>query len=161
MRRTDLRRSSVVGLILLALTLLGVVSFCTLDLGYWESSTNYEPGGLTVSVGRTGDFRTFKVEDRQGRKVETDLMSEWGPDLRTNLYRTVDGKLGLIDFGGTWIVLQSPLRLEQARSSDQWDYLGTFLRDGFKPEQEAEECMDLLLDEPPPSNRSEMYRRQC
>lgn len=146
---------------MLALALLGVVSFCTLDTGYLESRTGYEPGGLIVSVVRRWDSRTLTVETRQGERVERILLDEWGPGLRTNLYRMGDGNLGIIDFGGSWEVLQSPLRLQRATPSDQWDYLGTFLRDGYKPKQETVECMDILMDEPPPPNRSGMYRRRC
>jgi len=146
---------------LLALTLLGVVSFCTLDFGYRETSTRYEPGGLTVSLGRSGDSRTLEVENGEGERVETSLMSEWGPSLRTNLYRTADGNLGLIDFGATWMILQSPLRLEEAKPSKQWQYLGTFLRDGYKPGNQRQECMDTLMDGPPPPYRSWIYREWC
>ncbi|QMW63511.1 hypothetical protein [Devosia sp. MC521] len=152
---------NVVRLILLALVVLGVVSFCTLDFGYWESSAEYEPDGLTVTVGRSGGSRTLKLVDRQGALVEVSLLTEWGPDLRTNLYRTEDRKLGIIDFAGAWKVLQAPLRLERTKPSDHWDYVGTFMRDGYAPASQAKECMDILLDEPPPPDRSEMYRRRC
>jgi len=153
---TTLKRLSLAGL-----TLIGVISFCSLDFDYAESSASFEPGQLNVAIGRTWHSRTLTVANAAGERVGADLMKEWGPELRTNMYQTSQDELGILDFGGAWRVLHSPLRLEQTRPSNDWEYLGTFLRGGYRAAQDEDECMDILLDEPPPPIRSWVYRERC
>ena len=146
---------------LAGLTLIGVISFCSLDFDYTESSASFEPGQLKVAIGRTWHSRTLTVANTDGESVEVGLMNEWGPELRTNLYQTSQDELGILDFGGAWRVLHSPLRLEQTMPSNSWEYLGTLLRVGYRTAQDEDECMDILLNEPPPAIRSWVYRERC
>lgn len=133
----------------------------------FESRMTDEVSGITVVVDRSWGNRTLIVFDRSGTRVEQELISEWGPDLRTNVYRTTSGDLAVIDFGGEWLMLREPLRLEPTYRSNDWEYLGTLLQSDFRDASEGAECMDVLMDDSPPTRgtpptpRSWMFRRNC
>lgn len=130
---TTIKRLSLAGL-----TLIGVISFCSADFHYTESSASFEPGQLKVAIGQTWHSRTLTVANTARERGKVGLMNGWGPELRTNLYRTSQDELGILDFGGAWWVLNSPLRLAQTRPSNDWEYLGTFLRVGYRTAQDEE-----------------------
>ena len=104
----------------------------------------------------------MSIFEENGDRVEAEVIAEWGPKLRTNLYKNTDGGLSIIDFDGTWNVRRDPLRLEQSWPSDKWQYLGTLMLSGYRTAQEEPECMDILMEEEsltePSSLRGKAYR---
>lgn len=156
------RLPAIVRLVVVVLAIVGVIAVCFI-LNEQVTSTMSDPQtGLSVSVGQPflGN-RTLRIVAAVNERVQTDLVAEWGPNLRTNLYRTATGGLAVLDFAGSWIVLQSPLRLEPAVPADDWEYLGTLIGRRFESASQAPECMDILMNEPPPPQRSWVYRQSC
>lgn len=152
---------TIVKLTLICLVLTGALALCSIDWGLQESRMSDAKSGISVAVARSWQGRYLTVAASTGERVREKLLDEWGPDLRTNVYRTTDGGIGVIDFAGTWKVLRDPLRLQDSLEPDAWQYLGTLLPSGFRDTTQEAECMDILMDEPPPPHRSWMYREWC
>jgi hypothetical protein len=71
-----------------------------------------------------------------------------------------------MDFGGTLRISAGPVAMKYDSPSKNWTYLGTFVRLQqklqFSPAGDIDECMDILMDEPPPKNgRQNIYRESC
>lgn len=129
----------------------------------WAPELRVTEGDVTIAVRYTFDRRTIAVAAGSER-ASKDVIAEWGPDLRTNIYRTPTGTLAILDFDGAWEILRDPLRLNGVLPSNEWQYLGTLFQDGFHRASETPECMDILMSgEPPPRDewRGWAYRNRC
>ncbi|MEW9308188.1 hypothetical protein [Labrys neptuniae] len=136
------------------------------SLKYQEVSRTIIDLGITVTVIQHGEDRSIAVVDNDGNALDQKLMWDWGPDLRANLYRVDSKAIAVMDFGGTFRISADPLTMKDDTPSKDWKYLGTFLRLQrklqFSPAGEADECMDILMDESPPTNgRENIYRQSC
>jgi len=154
--------AAIFRLTIMFLVFLGVVAACS--MGALQETRMSDPQtGVTVSIGSAwfGQGRILKITDLAGERVQFELIGEWGPTLRTNIYRTPNGELGIIDFQGAWKVVRNPLDLDLAKPSAVWEYLGTLIEDSFRDAGQQPECMDILMDEPPPPHRSWIYRQSC
>jgi hypothetical protein len=150
---------------LLTISLLVVIGLVAVAIVLTQTGPELRvtEGDVTVAVRHTLDRRTIVVS-AGGERVSTDVIAEWGPDLRTNVYRTPSGSLAIIDFDGSWQVLRDPLKLESTSARNDWQYLGTLFMHGFHPGSEVPECMDILMSgEPPPPDdrRGWAYRNNC
>lgn len=151
---------------------IGAAGFAVICIVYlWDFplhdlSRSVKVGNLTVTVTQRGEERWLTVSDGNKPPAKAELMSVWGPDLRTNLYRVDQSTIAIIDFGAILAFDDRSPGLTQVQPKRRWVYLGAFLRDGnqlkFFPKGTLPECMDILMDEAPPENeRKNIYRRQC
>lgn len=133
---------------------------------YQEASKTIIGLGLTITVSQYGEERSLRIVDRRGNVLDRELIADWGPDLRTNIYQVDSNTIAIMDFANVFSVPTNPLSMKYTSPSKDWKYLGTFVRMQrelqFAGAGEVAECMDILMDEPPPKNgREDIYRERC
>lgn len=120
---------------------------------------------MFVVIDQHANNRTLSVVTPNGAHADVDVIAEWGPKLRTNLYKNEEGGLSVVDFDGTWTVRRNPLRFEKSWSSDGWQYLGTLMLSGYRTADEEPECMDILMEDEGWDNgdsvRLNAYKTSC
>ncbi|MGO4335153.1 hypothetical protein AB4037_09580 [Labrys sp. KB_33_2] len=164
---TGRRYRSGCSMFLLALGILfGSYARDVFSLRYQEASITILDIGITLTVIQYGGDRSLSVVSRNGNTLDQKLIADWGPNLRVNLYRVDSKNIAIMDFGDTFRISRDSFVMKSDTPSKDWKYLGTFVRLQqklqFSPAGEADECMDILMAEPPPRNgRENIYRERC